>query len=132
MPDMFPRIGSAAIVRDGDRILLGRRAKDPGRGNWILPGGKIEPFETIKDAVCRELREETGLEITVDGPIGAFEIVNPPTQHRIILYHWASPVGGTLTPSSDVDELRYVTKEELATMSITGVVAEVLKHVGWL
>ncbi len=50
------------LVRDeANRILLGKRNKDPLRGSWVIPGGKIHAFESIADAAARELREETGL-----------------------------------------------------------------------
>ena len=50
----LPRVGSALIVRDeANRILLGKRNKDPQRGNWVLPGGKIHAFESIAAAAAR-------------------------------------------------------------------------------
>lgn len=62
MPECLPRIGSALLVRDElNRILLGKRNKDPQRGSWIIPGGKIHAFESIAEAAARELHEETGL-----------------------------------------------------------------------
>jgi len=55
MGDTLPRVGSAVIVRDeANRILLGKRNKDPQRGSWILPGGKIQAFESIAQAAARE------------------------------------------------------------------------------
>ena len=63
MNEGLPRVGSALIVRDeANRILLGKRNKDPQRGNWVLPGGKIHAFESIAQAAARELEEETGLD----------------------------------------------------------------------
>lgn len=57
------RIGVQAVIRDGDKILLGRRANTFGRGTWGLPGGHIEPGEKVLAAAAREVREETGLEV---------------------------------------------------------------------
>jgi 8-oxo-dGTP diphosphatase len=57
------RIGVQAVIRDGDQILLGRRANTFGRGTWGLPGGHIEPGEKVLAAAAREVREETGLEV---------------------------------------------------------------------
>ena len=54
----------AVLAQDGaGRVLLGRRAVDPGRGLWDLPGGFCDPDETPEDAVRREFREETGAEV---------------------------------------------------------------------
>lgn len=55
------RIGVQAVIRDGDRVLLGLRANTFGRGTWGLPGGHIEPGEKVLAAAAREVREETGL-----------------------------------------------------------------------
>lgn len=57
------RVGVQVVIRDGDRILLGRRANTFGSGTWGLPGGHIEPKETILDAAAREVEEETGLKV---------------------------------------------------------------------
>ena len=62
--------GVAAVVFDRDgRVLLGRRID---RGEWGLPSGHVEVGETVVDAVCREVREETGLEVAVDRLIGVY------------------------------------------------------------
>lgn len=55
------RVGVQVIIREGDRVLLGLRAKTFGEGSWGLPGGHIEPDESIFDAAAREALEETGI-----------------------------------------------------------------------
>ncbi|MFB3128375.1 MAG: NUDIX domain-containing protein, partial [Lysobacteraceae bacterium] len=62
----IPRVGCGAVVRDADgRILLIQRGRDPERGHWGLPGGKVDWMETVEAAVVREVREETALEVTL-------------------------------------------------------------------
>ncbi len=130
----LPRLGSAAIVVDkNNRVLLGRRRKEPNFGRWVLPGGKVEPFETIEDAVRREVAEETGLLVDVTDQVGAFQIIDQNKQeHRVIVYSWAKPIGGEIAPDSDLSELRFVTPKELTTMDVTEIVKDVLIRAGWL
>jgi ADP-ribose pyrophosphatase YjhB (NUDIX family) len=59
-------IVSAAIVQDG-KLLMVQEGKEHCRGQWGLPGGRVEPGEPLADAIVRELREETGYEIRVVG-----------------------------------------------------------------
>lgn len=128
----LPRVGSALVVSDGDRILLGRRKKEPNRGKWVLPGGKVEPFEPLREAAKREIEEETGLLVEVGAQIGVEEIIDPPSEHRVIVYSWAHPVGGTLRAASDIFGARFCTREELQTLDLSDVAVNVLAKTGWL
>ena len=65
---------SAAIVRDG-RFLLVRRAMPPAEGLYTLPGGVVEAGESLADAVCREVREETALDIEPIALAGYREVI---------------------------------------------------------
>jgi 8-oxo-dGTP diphosphatase len=81
-----PRVGVAAavfrarrreqrsVVIDASRILLVRRAKDPGRGLWCLPGGRQELGETVAQAAVREAREETGLAVEPAAHMPSFSV----------------------------------------------------------
>jgi len=131
MPDGLPRIGSALLVRDeANRVLLGKRNKDPQRGSWVIPGGKIRPFESIGEAAARELREETGLDVAVVGQFRIYEIINPPDEHRIVIYSWGKLVGGTAKASDDLSELAFFGPDELATVQTSPLVRRVLSDAG--
>jgi len=128
-----PRVGSAVlVVDDEDRLLLGIRDKEPHRGKWVLPGGRIEPFETIEDAARREILEEAGLEIRVGRRIDVVEIIDPPHEHRVIVYTLASPVGGAVRGSSDLSTARFFARDEIRALDLTPAVREVLARHGWL
>src|SRR5438552_19110550 len=105
MPECLPRVGSALLVRnEANQILLGKRNKDPQKGSWVIPGGKIRAFESIAEAATRELREETGLDVEIQGQFRVYEIINPPDEHRIVIYSWGKVVGGSATASDDLSE----------------------------
>jgi len=131
MTDILPRIGSALLVQDeAHRILLGQRNKDPQRGCWVIPGGKIHAFESIAEAAARELQEETGLRVRVGHQFRVYEIVNPPNEHRIVIYSWAKVIGGTPKASDDLSEVRFFSAEELGEISLTPLVRKVLEDAG--
>jgi ADP-ribose pyrophosphatase YjhB (NUDIX family) len=93
------------IVRD-HRVLLGRRANDPGCGRWDLPGGFLQEGEDALAGLRREVREETGLEIEVKEFVGCW---NEPYWNRDVLcLTWlAAPAGGAERPGDDLVELRW-------------------------
>jgi ADP-ribose pyrophosphatase YjhB (NUDIX family) len=133
MSDTFPRVGSALLVRDeANRILLGQRNKDPQRGAWVIPGGKIHAFETIAAAAAREMEEETGLKVEVQSQFGVYEIVDPPTEHRLVIYSWGKVVGGNLKPSDDLSDVRFLSIDELGEVPTTPLVKKVLGDAGLL
>ncbi len=133
MSDALPRIGSALLVKDeSDRILLGQRNKDPQRGSWVIPGGKIHAFERIAEAAARELQEETGLKVEVGSQFRAYEIVNPPSEHRIVIYSWAKVIEGDPRASDDLSDVRFFSIEELVDVPLTPLVRTVLEDAGFL
>ena len=91
----FPRIRVAAIIVQEGRVLLVQHAKD-GRQYWMLPGGGVDFGESLTEALVRELREETGVEIRPERLVLASDAI-PPDKHRHILNlcFTAEIVGGT-------------------------------------
>jgi ADP-ribose pyrophosphatase YjhB (NUDIX family) len=94
------------------RVLLTRRAHEPYQGMWDLPGGFLEETEHPLDALRRELREETGLEVDPTEWFGAFLV---PYDGRMVLnLVWrARVVGGEPSPADDVSELGWFAADEL-------------------
>jgi 8-oxo-dGTP diphosphatase len=102
-----------AVVHDAaGRLLLVRRANDPGRGQWSLPGGHVEPGESDADAVARELREETGLEVRVGSLVGSVQ-----RGPFLIFDYAAEAVGGLLQAGDDASDAAWVDHAEFTRMA---------------
>lgn len=109
---------AAVVVREG-RVLLVRRRQPPHAGQWSVPGGVQEVGETIADALRREVREETGLEIAVGPLLDLADLLVPDGDgrveyHYVIAYYRAAPTGGHLRPGDDAEAVRWVTLAEVA------------------
>ena len=113
-----PVVGvGAVVVRDGKALIV-KRAHEPRKGEWSLPGGLLELGESLPDAVRREIKEETGLDIEVGPMIETFDRVHRDDQGKI-RYHfvivdfvcWAK--SGEAVPGSDADGVAWVAVEEI-------------------
>jgi len=106
-----------AVVRDG-QLLLVRRASRHGRGNWQLPGGFIEPDETIEQAVVREVHEETGVTAEVDAVLGLRSRYDPETGNGIYIVLVLRPIDGEPTADGyEVDQAGYFNLEQIRALS---------------
>jgi 8-oxo-dGTP diphosphatase len=114
----------AVVVDDAGHVLLVKRAHEPLKGQWSLPGGAVEVGETVTEAVAREVREETGLDVRV-GPL--VEVVDRVHRladgrveyHFVILDYLCRVTGGVLTASSDAADARWVLAGELERFELT-------------
>ena len=107
-----PVPGAQALVERDGRVLLARRALEPRQGLWDFPGGFLDEHEHPLDALRRELREETGLEIEVVEFLGIF--MDPYDGRTILSLTWlARPAGGEEQAADDVAELRWFAADEL-------------------
>jgi 8-oxo-dGTP pyrophosphatase MutT (NUDIX family) len=106
-----------AVVRAG-KLLMVRRASRRGRGNWQLPGGYIEPHETIEQAVVREVQEEAGVTARVDGVMGLRNRYDSDIGNGVYIVLVLSPVSGE--PHADgreVDQAAYFTLEQIRELT---------------
>src|SRR5665647_1955839 len=114
---------SAAILRD-DKLLVVRRARHPAINLYTLPGGGVEVGETLAQAVAREVREETALEIEPVGLAGHREVIVRDGQdrverHFVILCFAARWVSGEPVLNEELDDARWLAPSELAGLRTT-------------
>lgn len=114
-----PCVGAIISDQTG-RLLLVLRGHDPGKGLWSVPGGRIEPGETDEQAVIREVREETGLEVACGPLIGAVE--RPGLAGTVIdIRDYAAVVtGGELAAGDDAADVAWVCADEAESLEADG------------
>jgi ADP-ribose pyrophosphatase YjhB (NUDIX family) len=118
-----PLVGVGAVIVNNKRVLLIRRGTPPLLGEWSLPGGVLECGETLREAVVREAREETGLVVETDEMLGVYERLIRGDEERV-RYHYVlidflcRPVGGDLNAGSDAADVRWFTRDELPALNL--------------
>jgi ADP-ribose pyrophosphatase YjhB (NUDIX family) len=131
-----PVVAVGAVILDGDRVLLVRRGQPPLKGEWSLPGGVVEVGERLTDALSREVREETSLDVVVGRVVEVLDSIRRDPDGRIeyhyVIVDYACRVreGATMTPAvgTDAADARWVWIHELERYSLTaGAVAVIRK-----
>ncbi len=97
-----PKIAVGTIIRaDDDRIVLVRRAIEPGFGKWVFPGGYVDRGEEVRFAAIREAREESGLDIRIDRLVNIYSYAG---RAPIVIVYAATAIGGVLTADDESSE----------------------------
>ncbi len=130
-----PLVGVGVLIGDGDRYLLVRRAAEPDAGLWSIPGGLVELGERVEEAAVREALEETGLEVEIKELLGVVDKIERDEEgrikfHFVIIDYLAEVRGGTLSPSSDALDARWVRVEELPRYRLSPTLLELLRSIG--
>jgi 8-oxo-dGTP diphosphatase len=120
-----PVVAVGAILRRADEILLVLRDREPAKGTWSLPGGKVHAGESLAEACRREVREETGLNVEVGDIAGVVERMERKrdgamAHHFVIIDLWASVPGGSdPTPGDDAADARWFKVDSLGSLNLT-------------
>lgn len=124
----------AVVTDDAGRLLVVRRANEPSRGLWSLPGGRVEAGELPAEAAAREVAEETGLQVEIGTLLGVVhrEYVDGDGRHVTLEIHdyAARVVGGELTAGDDALEVRWMSAADMSAAPLTPRLLEALADFG--
>jgi ADP-ribose pyrophosphatase YjhB (NUDIX family) len=128
-----PIVGVGAILFDGSRVLLVERGHEPLKGVWSLAGGAVECGESLRQAVRREVLEETGLEVEPLGAPQVFERIlhdagGRAEYHYVLLDFVCRVVSGTLHPASDASRAEWVERVDLPAYNLTEGTLDVIER----
>jgi 8-oxo-dGTP diphosphatase len=137
-----PIVGVGAIVLDGDCVLLVKRAHEPLQGEWSVPGGAVDIGETLEEAIRREVREETCLDIEVGPIVDVLDRIryDPDGRvkfHYVLVDFVCRPVGGTLQCASDAEEATWAERAHLGRYGVADATISVIdkaiarRSAGW-
>ncbi|MFH1700424.1 MAG: NUDIX hydrolase [Candidatus Zixiibacteriota bacterium] len=102
-----PAPAAGAIIVKDDSILLVKRSINPGLGDWCIPAGFVEWDEHPQQTAIREIKEETGLDISIQSMFDVFMGMDDPRTHAVLVLYYANVVGGKLSPGDDATRAVY-------------------------
>lgn len=109
----------AIIKTNDDKVVLVKRKNPPYKGWWALPGGIVEYGETVEEAVKREVKEETGLEVEIEKLVNVYSDPNrDPRGHFISICFLCRRVGGTLEAATDAAEVSVFPLKEVRNLKL--------------
>lgn len=127
-PVIRPQLAASAAIFRGGLLLLVRRAHDPGRGRYSLPGGRVEFGESLEQAVHREVAEETGLVIEIVRLAGIREVLprEPDGCHFVVLSYAARWRSGEPLLNEEHDDCRWLSPDALDSLPTTDGLAAII------
>jgi 8-oxo-dGTP diphosphatase len=119
-----PVVGVGAVILDRAQILLEKRKNEPSRGKWSVPGGLVELGEDVEQAVIREVKEETCLDVYEPRLLDVVNYVSLGEKggvmyHYVILDYLVTVKGGDAKAASDADALKWVPFNEVEEYDLT-------------
>jgi len=125
-------VGVGGVVIHEGRVLLIRRGKEPLRGRWVIPGGTVELGETLEEALVREMREETGLEVKPRDVLLVFDRIERTEgavrYHYVIVDYLCEYVSGRVRAGSDAEAAALATPAELPGYDLPPKALEIVRE----
>ena len=109
-----PKLVAAVLIEVDGRLVMIRRANEPGLGLWSFPSGYVDRGEVVEDAAVREVREETGLRVALTGLMGVYSERGDPVA---LVVYTGVVVGGELSPGHDAEEARLYGPDDLPELA---------------
>ncbi len=126
----WPILCVGGVVVEDESVLLVRRSHAPQKGAWTIPGGMVELGEKVEDALRREIREETALDVEPLGLLSVFERIvrraNAIQYHYVVLDYACGRKKGRLQAGSDASRARWVRKQNLKNYELTQAVRRII------
>lgn len=127
-----PLLGVGGVVIHEGRVLLVRRASEPLKGEWSIPGGLVELGEKLADAVQREVLEETGLAVTAGEVLEVIDSIWRDTEgrcqyHYVLVDYRCRVTSGELQAASDVSDARWIASDEVENFGLRPVTIGVIR-----
>jgi mutator protein MutT len=126
-----PEVAVGAVCTHLEALLLVRRGRGAAAGQWSVPGGRVQWGETLHEAVVRETREETGLEVVVDRSLGCVERIDD-DYHYVILDFAVTALDPSRRPvaGDDAADVAWVTFADVSDVDLVAGLYEFLRDVG--
>ena len=122
------------MIRRGEEYLLIKRASEPDRGLWSVPGGMVEIGEKAKEAAVREAEEETGLEVEIVEDLGVVDKIvrdegGKVKYHFVIIDYLADPVAGEMHHHDDALDARWVNPRDFTKYHMSPTLVNLLRRI---
>ncbi len=122
----FPVVATGVAVVEEGQILLVRRGRQPNKGMWAVPGGKVDFGETLAEAATREVKEETGILVELDEIVWVGEFIDFDT-HLVLVDFLGAPTGGEIEAGDDAAEVQWVDLEAAFELDMPDTMYELLE-----
>lgn len=127
------QLGVGAIVFNDDAVLLVQRKNPPNQYQWAIPGGKVNYGEPLKDAVEREILEETNVVIHALEPVYTFEIIETSTTndtpfHYVVIDFEAQYISGDPTANDDAAKAEWISRKAFSSLEVNNITQNLLRE----
>lgn len=129
-----PMVGVGVLIRVGEEYLLIKRASEPDKGMWSIPGGMVEIGEKVSEAAVREAKEETGLDVELVEDLGVVDKIvrdeaGKVKYHFVIVDYLAEPASGEMHAMDDALEARWVNPRDFHRYEMSPTLIDLLKRI---